>query len=120
VLAATYLGRVTGYPGVKIDAALIELPDHTLLELLKYQTGGGSGKAQPPASAGSMHICLRTADIQIAWNAAIACGAVPVSDMPVEIDKGPNAGAKAAYLRIHDEITLELFEPTMRSHHDCS
>ena len=30
---------------------------------------------------------------------------------PVEVDGGPNEGARAAYLRIHDGITLELFQP---------
>jgi hypothetical protein len=34
-----------------------------------------------------------------------------VSDGPVTVDGGPNAGARAAYLRIHDGVTLELFQP---------
>ena len=28
---------------------------------------------------------------------------------------GPNAGARVAYLRIHDGITLELFQPPARA-----
>jgi hypothetical protein len=28
----------------------------------------------------------------------------------VTVDAGPNEGARAAYLRIHDGITLELFQ----------
>jgi hypothetical protein len=27
------------------------------------------------------------------------------------VDGGPNEGARAAYLRIHDGISLELFQP---------
>ena len=30
---------------------------------------------------------------------------------PVRVTDGPNAGARASYLRIHDGITLELFQP---------
>jgi hypothetical protein len=34
---------------------------------------------------------------------------------PVEIDHGPNVGARGAYLRIHDGVTLELFQPPKRN-----
>jgi hypothetical protein len=34
-----------------------------------------------------------------------------VPEGPVDIDGGPNIGAKVAYLRIHDGITLEFFQP---------
>ena len=45
-------------------------------------------------------------------DAAVAAGARPiVPEGPVEVDGGPNQGARAAYLRIHDGITLELFQP---------
>jgi hypothetical protein len=30
---------------------------------------------------------------------------------PVDIEAGPNKGAKGVYLRIHDNVTLELFQP---------
>jgi hypothetical protein len=29
---------------------------------------------------------------------------------PVEIDHGPSVGARVAYLRINDGVTLELFQ----------
>jgi hypothetical protein len=34
-----------------------------------------------------------------------------VPDGPVDVDGGPNRGARASYLRIHDGISLELFQP---------
>ena len=62
-----------------------------------------------------MHLCLKVEDAHAAWQHAVGCGAVPVSpDGPVAIDGGPNIGAKAAYLRIHDGITIELFQPPPR------
>ena len=74
------------------------------------------GEKQPLPEAtpnpGNVHLCLKVADAQAAWRLAVACGARPVvPDGPVDIDGGPNLGAKAAYLRIHDGITLELFQP---------
>lgn len=51
-------------------------------------------------------------DARAAWDRAVGLGARPVRAAgPVTVDAGPNAGAQAAYLRIHDDISLELFAP---------
>jgi hypothetical protein len=51
-------------------------------------------------------------DVEAAWVRATALGAEPVGTHgPVLIDAGPNAGMRAAYLRVPpDRHTLELFE----------
>jgi hypothetical protein len=50
-------------------------------------------------------------DAEVAWKHAVACGARPVfSGGPVTIDGGPNKGARGSYLRVHDGITIELFQ----------
>lgn len=111
VLDRPYLGRHVGYPGIRIKAAFVDLPGGTILELLDYQT---DKSALPAATAnpGNVHLCLNVEDADTAWKRAVACGAKPiVPDGPVDIDGGPNLGAKVAYLRIHDGITLELFQP---------
>lgn len=111
VLDRPYLGRHVGYPGIKINAAFIDLPGGNTLELLDYQT---EKKPLPDATAnpGNVHICLTVEDAGIAWRRAVDCGARPiVAEGPVDVDGGPNKGARAAYLRIHDGITLELFQP---------
>ena len=111
VLDRPYLGRHVGYPGIRIKAAFIDLPGGNTLELLEYQT---DKTALPEATAnpGNVHLCLKVDDAAAAWRLAVACGARPiVPDGPVAVDGGPNLGAKVAYLRIHDGITLELFEP---------
>ncbi len=116
VLDRPYLSRVVGYPDVAIKAAFVDLPGGVVLELLDYhQVAGRSANPQATANPGNMHLCLKVADAQAAWQHAVGCGAVPVSpDGPVAIDGGPNIGAKAAYLRIHDGITIELFQPPPR------
>lgn len=108
-----YLGVHVGYPGIQIDTAFVDLPGGTVLELLDYQVDEKPTNPEGTANAGNVHLCLRVDDARAAWNGAVAAGARPlVPDGPVEIDGGPNQGARAAYLRIHDGITLELFEPS--------
>lgn len=111
VLDRPYLGRHVGYPGIHIKAAFIDLPGGNTLELLDYQTEKQS-QSDATANPGSVHLCLKVDDADKAWTHAVACGARPiVPEGPIDVDGGPNIGAKVAYLRVHDGITLELFQP---------
>ncbi len=115
VLDRPYLGRHLGYPGVTIDAAFVDLPGGIVLELLDYQLDGRSQNPEATASPGNVHLCLEVDDADEAWERAVAAGARPVvPEGPIEVDGGPNQGAKASYLRIHDGISLELFQPPRR------
>ena len=118
VLDRPYLSRVVGYRDVSIKAAFLDLPGGVLVELLDYhQVAGRSPNPEATANPGNLHLCLKVADAAATWKHAVACGARPLSpDGPVDIDGGPNLGARAAYLRIHDGITIELFQvPDKRS-----
>ena len=111
VLDRPYLGKHVGYPGVHIKAAFIDLPGGNTLELLDYQTDR-QAQADATANPGNVHLCLTVENADTAWKHAVSCGARPVvPEGPVDIDGGPNVGAKVAYLRIHDGITLEFFQP---------
>jgi catechol 2,3-dioxygenase-like lactoylglutathione lyase family enzyme len=106
-----YLGRHVGYPGVRIDAAFVDLPGGIVLELLDYDVDGKEPNADATANPGNVHLCLLVDDCGAAWERAVAAGARPVvPEGPVEVDGGPNRGARASYLRIHDGISLELFQ----------
>jgi catechol 2,3-dioxygenase-like lactoylglutathione lyase family enzyme len=112
VLDRPYLGRIVGYPGLSIKGAFFDLPDGVVVELLDYHRVK-ERVANPEATAnpGNLHLCLRVKDATAAWKHAVSCGARPVNPQgPVEVDDGPNKGAKVAYLRIHDGVTLEVFE----------
>ena len=112
LLDRPYLGRHVGYPGVKIEAAFLDLPGGDILELLEYRLDGRGKLPEATATPGNVHICLAVTDATSAWRRAVALGAkAVVKEGPVEVDGGPNRGARAAYLRIHDGITLELFQP---------
>ena len=106
-----YLGQIVGIPGVSINVAFVDLPGGVILELLDYQTPGKRANPEATANPGNIHLCLAVEDAAAAWKHAVDCGAEPVRrEGPVEIDGGPNVGARVAYLRIHDGITLELFQ----------
>lgn len=115
VLDRPYLGRHVGYPGVRIDAAFVDLPGGIVLELLDYDVRDKATNADATANPGNVHLCLAVDDARAAWDRAVAAGARPlVPEGPVEVDAGPNEGARAAYLRIHDGISLELFQSPPR------
>jgi catechol 2,3-dioxygenase-like lactoylglutathione lyase family enzyme len=106
-----YLGAVVGIPGVAIKAAFIDLPGGVILEILDYQVGGKRANAEATSNPGNVHLCLAVEDAALAWRRAVDSGARPVSPGgPVAIDGGPNIGPRAAYLHIHDGVTLELFQ----------
>jgi catechol 2,3-dioxygenase-like lactoylglutathione lyase family enzyme len=112
MLDRPYLADHLGIKGVTIDAAFIDLPGGGVLELLDYQTPGKRTNSDATENPGNVHLCLTVEDADRAWRHAVACGARPVrSEGPVAIDGGPNLGARASYLRIHDGVTLELFQP---------
>jgi catechol 2,3-dioxygenase-like lactoylglutathione lyase family enzyme len=112
ILDRPYLGKHVGYPGVKIDAAFVPLPGGAILELLEYKLDDRVQNPDATANPGNTHICLAVRNAQSAWERAVALGAHPVvPEGPVDVDGGPNKGARAAYLRIHDGITLEMIQP---------
>jgi catechol 2,3-dioxygenase-like lactoylglutathione lyase family enzyme len=106
-----YLGQSVGYPGVAIEAALIDLPGGGMLELLDYQVDR-SPNAEARANPGNVHICLRVSDADAAWRRAVEAGARPSrAEGPVEVDAGPNRGARVAYFHDPDGISFEIYQP---------
>lgn len=115
VLDAPYLSLITGYSGVSMNAAVIDLPGGQILELLDYRVDGKTPNPPDTANPGNIHICVETDDIDALWDKAAAAGAAPVSPGPVEITEGPNKGVKACYLRDPDGVTVELFQPVRQA-----
>jgi catechol 2,3-dioxygenase-like lactoylglutathione lyase family enzyme len=106
-----YLARIVGITGVAIDAAFVDLPGGVILELLDYRTTDKLANPAATQNPGNVHLCVAVENADAAWRRAVKCGAAPVSpEGPVDIDGGPNIGARGAYLRIHDGVTLELFQ----------
>ena len=111
-LGRPYLGKSVGYEDVQIEAALIDLPDGRMIELLDYQVDGKERQPEDSFHAGHTHVCLDVSDCEEAWRRAVGAGAIPRNpDGPVAVDAGPNKGALVAYLRLPDGNSLELFQP---------
>jgi lactoylglutathione lyase len=109
--AAGYLA-LTGYPGLEIATAFVEVPgDGVRIELQEYRRVGDHGSREPgTAPVGSSHICLRVDDVAGTLARAEAAGGRRVTD-PFPIDSGINDGGAAVYLRDPDGYTIELFQP---------
>lgn len=110
VLDGAYLGGVTGYPGIVLDVAIIDLPGGPALEILEYRGVDKTPNSDATANPGNVHICLQTSDIDALRDRAIGYGARPVSPKVIAVTEGPNEGAQACYLRDPDGITIELLQ----------
>jgi len=111
VLDKPYLGEIVGYPGIVMDGAFVDLPGGLVVELLQYRRDDKTPNSEATANPGNVHICLQVEDCAAAWQRAIDNGARTVTaGGPVEITHGPNKGARGAYLRIHDGVTLEVLQ----------
>lgn len=105
------LGRLVGYPGVRVDRCWLDLPGGLSLELLAYLDRDEAAYAEGTAHPGNVHVCLAVDDLVGARAHALDCGARVVGEGWVEVPAGPNAGARIAYVRGPDGVTIELFQP---------
>ena len=110
VLQGPQLGTMVGYPGIHIESCWIDLPDGVALELLRYLGRDDAPYDPGTAHPGNVHVCLRVDDMDAAHAHAVACGATPVSDRPIDVQAGPRAGTRLAYLRAPDGVTIELVQ----------
>jgi catechol 2,3-dioxygenase-like lactoylglutathione lyase family enzyme len=109
LLAGPRLGGLLGYPaGLRIDSCWIDLPGGGALELLRYLDRDDAPYDDGTAHPGNVHLCLRVDDMAAAHAHAVASGARPVGEGPIQVPAGPHAGLQVAYLRSPDGVTIEL------------
>jgi catechol 2,3-dioxygenase-like lactoylglutathione lyase family enzyme len=111
VLDGPGVGVMVGFPGIRIDSCWLDLPGGVELELLQYLDRNDDPYDPGTAHPGNVHICLQVADMDATRAHAMACGATPVSDEPIDVKAGPKAGSRLAYLRNPDGVTIELVQP---------
>jgi lactoylglutathione lyase len=106
------IGGIIGYPGGAIKLAFCGVPGDTArIELLEYFEPRGAatdGETFRPASG---HVCFRVDRIDELFQRIVDAGYQPRSDAPITIAEGPNAGARAFYVRDPDGYSVELFQP---------
>lgn len=102
--------HITGVAGADIVVAYVQGPGHRL-ELIEYLGPDDRGAVRPrPCDVGFAHIAFNVDDIDAAVEAAAGHGVLPLNP-PLTVDRGPNKGGKAVYLRDPDGITIELIQP---------
>lgn len=112
LLDQPHIGSIVGHPGVAIDAAWIDVPgSNAVLELLHYLNRDGTPVDDDTIHRGNVHFCMEVEDIDAVWERAVALGARPVSDVPVEVPTGPAKGARIVYMRTIDGATIEFIQP---------
>lgn len=111
VLQGPQLATMVGYPGIRIDSCWVDLPGGVSLELLQYLDRDEAPYDPGTAHPGNVHLCLHVNDMDDSHSRAVACGATPVSDHPIDVAAGPRAGSRIAYLRNLDGVTIELLQP---------
>jgi catechol 2,3-dioxygenase-like lactoylglutathione lyase family enzyme len=110
VLQGPQLPTLVGYPGIRIEACWVDLPGGAALELLRYLDRDDAPYDPGTAHPGNVHVCLEVDDMEAAHAHAVACGAGPVGARPIVVAAGPRAGARLAYLRDPDGVTIELVQ----------
>jgi catechol 2,3-dioxygenase-like lactoylglutathione lyase family enzyme len=108
--AVDFWTRLVGYPGIHIESCWVDLPGGVALELLRYLDRDDAPYDPGTAHPGNVHVCLDVEDMETAHAHAVACGATPVSEQPIEVAAGPRAGTRLAYLRDPDGVTIELVQ----------
>ena len=108
-MAGPGVARLVGYPSVRIEAAWLDFPGGIALELLQYLEPVDPPYPEGTAHPGNIHVCLGVGDVDQAREHALTCGARPVGG-PIDVGAGPLTGARIAYVRDPDGVTIELFQ----------
>lgn len=108
---APYTSEQVGYEDTVLDIAIFAIPGSDLrLELIQYLQPVGTPVDTETKNPGTWHLCFDSASLDADFDRLVELGATPRSSRPVLITSGPNEGKRAAYLRDHDGLTIELIE----------
>ena len=108
---ADYLGTITGFPGVRLEVALLQPEDGgSMLELLQYASHPAQPTERDTNRPGNGHLCFKVDDIHAAL-AHLERHGVRLVSRPTEIMAGVHRGGWGVYLRDPDGFTVELYQP---------
>jgi lactoylglutathione lyase len=108
---ADYLGTITGFPGLRLEVAMLQPKDGgSMLELLEYASHPAPATERDTNRPGNGHLCFRVDDIQGACAHLRRHGVRFVSE-PAEITAGVHRGGWGVYVRDPDGFTIELYQP---------
>lgn len=111
-VTAEYFRAIVGIPDCVVHAVLMKIPGTThFLELFEYRHPRGVPQYLAPNNPGSSHIAYQVDDLNAFYALLREKGVDSFVSPPIYLDKGPNTGGWALYVRDPDGIHIELFEP---------
>jgi catechol 2,3-dioxygenase-like lactoylglutathione lyase family enzyme len=110
-----YFGRIVGFPGCAVKAALLRVPGSNYhVELFQYLQPAGETYRPRPCDPGSCHLSFLVGDLPGLYRQLVSKG-VNFASEPVLIEAGPNKGGYGVYLRDPNDILIEFFQPPRRN-----
>lgn len=110
-ISLPYVSALVAKSGAKARLAFFELPDGTFIEILEWEKAQSNNHHVEIYDAGAQHICLNVTNINIWWNKVENSSNIEaVSTSVVQVETGPNAGARVFFARIFGNLFIEFFE----------
>lgn len=107
---ADYIGVLTGYPDVNLNATILKMPGtEVFLELLEYGNVDLKDIDHGNANPGIAHIAFFVDDVD-EWYSILRSKGITSVSAPVTPTIGPNKGGRAIYMIDPDGIRVELIE----------
>ena len=107
---AEYIGVLTGYPEVNLNATILKIPgSDVFLELLEYGNVNIKEIDHGNANPGIGHIAFFVDDVD-EWYSILSAKGIDSVSGPVTPTMGPNKGGRAIYMIDPDGIRVELIQ----------
>ena len=110
VVDGPYLRDVLGLSLTAIRAVYLDIPGGGIVELLQYEGLERMSAASRPCDYGGGHLCLYVDDVDATLARGLATGGGHRGVGAVDITRGPNVGARSAYLLDPDGFPVEVFQ----------
>lgn len=105
-----YFRTIIGFPNAVVHNALLRIPGTShLLELNGYQQPQGQPQDTSPNNPGTGHICYLVDDLRAMYQ-RLRAASVEFISSPTYLDRGPNEGGWALYMKDPDGIVVELLQ----------
>jgi lactoylglutathione lyase len=116
ILDGPYLNVVLGLTHKTIRVVYLDIPGGGYVELLEYHGIERLSASSRPCDYGAGHLCLYVEGVDEIAERIFAKGYRARSEGCVDINAGPNTGARSIYLIDPDGYNIELFQkpPTQK------
>jgi catechol 2,3-dioxygenase-like lactoylglutathione lyase family enzyme len=108
---APYIEKFSGYPGVDMHGAILQMPNSdSILEILEYRNVERRAIDPATANPGTAHLAFRVDDCDAVYERLTSLGVESVSQ-PVTPTIGPNKGGRTVLMLDPDGFRIELLQP---------